>query len=203
MMNSYQLILSLLMLNINFPGVLKDTLTNFDFCLFNFEIIPFPSFTIENKYLDKLDSPQEIDIYSELGYESKSFFVNNYVLVKSCVIFIILHVALIPFFLAKKYLSKYRLYQALNVKLFNFFHFAAYIRILFESEFMLIVLGAEALRNSPDIFSKILAAAVGVFLFALILINPIYRKNYQKKTDQIESSVWSELFTGMKTEKFI
>ena len=101
MMNSYQLILSLLMLDINLPDVIKDTLTNFDFCLFNFELIPFPSFTIENKYLDKLDSPQEIDIYSELGYESKSFFVNNYVLVKSCVIFILLHVALIPFFLAK------------------------------------------------------------------------------------------------------
>ena len=68
---------------------------------------------------------------------------------------------------------------------------------------MLIVLGVEALRKHQDNYSTALAIIVITILCALLLLIPLIRFIYRKKTTLIETSVWSELFEGAKKEKFM
>ena len=68
---------------------------------------------------------------------------------------------------------------------------------------MLIVLGVEALLKKQDGFSTVLAIVVIGLLCALVLLIPLIRAIYRKRTTVISISVWSELFEGVNKEKFI
>ena len=158
-MNQFQLILLLLLTKSNIPRSIVSYLSGLKATTWSFNFIPFKSIPGFDKMVNRFDFRLPDAELKYFGINSGSTFVTNFSLICIVLILIAIHslFLLIYRLLKSKVKSKTKWVKCLK-KIFQFFAFSLYIRVMFEANVFLLLSSLSELyqwdtSNSSKIIS--------------------------------------------------
>jgi cysteine-rich repeat protein len=210
MMNLMQLLMFLVLLGVYLPIPIKDMITSSSFFSLSLPIPHLQSLYGIGHFLEFIDLESENSALSSLGAESGSTFVNVLSQLLMLLLIIILHLFTLTFRKcdpnrSNGWWSKWLKWT--GKKIFDFFTFTAYIRLLLQSsQFMLMSSIAEfyafKLQSASHIVSLCLAGAVLLLVVAFFIVSAKLWITRVRKWAYHEESKFDEFFSGLKKTKF-
>jgi hypothetical protein len=210
MMNLMQLLTFIVLFGVYLPAPIKDMISSSSFFSLSFPIPHLQSLYGIEYLVDFIDFELEDSAFASLGVESGSTFVN--VLTQILVLLMILMLHLFVLTLrncdpnkANGCLSKWLRWT--GKKIFDFFTFTVYIRLLLQSsQFMLMTsiaeLNAFNYQSAPRIVSLCLAGVVLLIVSAFLIFSVKLWVSRIRKQAYHEESKFDEFFGGLKRKKF-
>jgi cysteine-rich repeat protein len=210
MMNLMQLLMFLVLLGVYLPTPIKDMITSSNYFLFS---LPIPH--LQNLYgigylFEFIGLEQRNSALSSLGVESGSTFVNVLSQLLMFLMILILHLFALTLrswdpARAHGWWSKWLKWT--GKKIFDFFTFTVYIRLLLQSsQFMLMnsiaELNAFSDHSASHIVSLCLAGAVLFLVAAFFVIGVKLWITRVRKWAYHKESRFNEFFSGLKKKKF-
>ena len=206
-MNQFQLILLLLLTKSNIPRSIVSYLSGLKATTWSFNFIPFKSIPGFDKMVNRFDFRLPDAELKYFGINSGSTFVTNFSLICIVLILIAIHslFLLIYRLLKSKVKSKTKWVKCLK-KIFQFFAFSLYIRVMFEANVFLLLSSLSELyqwdtSNSSKIISLFFAFIGGWICLNFISLSMI---NYSmhKDTKNMDNYIpMKEFFSGINDKR--
>ena len=204
MIHQFQMYLLLPLLGAHIHDNVVQFIVGMDFAMFSFNFLPtykLFGFKHANSYLS---IAQDQEYLESIGLESKSAIVNNLQMALVVCLLIILHLLYLPI---HKYLSKKEgFFGRLAAKLFTFFTFSVYIRMVIEAVLLLSLSSCNEIYDfdlegldrqiSFGMSCLIVAGMIGFALMCLVMW-----KKAQAASFDPEKSCFREFLSGAKSTK--
>lgn len=210
MANQMQSLMLLVAMDIYLPISIVQFITASNFMNFSFDFLPIDKISFINSFLDWLDAEKVSSRYNSLGLTSRSTFHNLLSNLAVIILLVIIHLWMVLF--PRKHTTEdsswaLKIYSFVELKLWNMFTFALYIRMVIESYQLMLLssifeLYLFDLSNDSQVASFWFAGVIVVFWLGMFLLS-IYDFKTQKYrclsefTSGIKNSKASKIFTSM------
>lgn len=182
--NQLQLIILYPFLRVKLGEPLTYFINDFQFTAFDFSFLSFFQIPYFGEALRDLDYPQNDEVFAENGYDSGSYLVNYYGLIKSLTIALTINAIYGILFYIIWYTGWAKAVRYMK-KGFEFFHLAVYIRIFIEAYIFNLIVSANEVEQYENIVTHTTSYIISVFILLgsisfLIFILAYYKIKWRK-----------------------
>ena len=150
MINQYQLMLSVPLLETELPPKLLYFLEGFEFSTFQFNFLEDWSFGEVDNRVSRFDYPQPREGLKIIGYESGSSIVNEYNFAKAMFTICCTNLCIMLFYYIFKSLRRYKWFRKLFKRFSKFFVLTVYVRTIIEAYFFVLLSSMSEIVSSQD-----------------------------------------------------
>ena len=202
MINQYQLLLLVPVLETELPEDLLKFMDQFEFATFKFDFLKGWKFGNGENTIDSFSFDQTVPGLKTVGYDSGSIIVNEYNFAKGIFNFVSFHIfTIISFYWLYKWREK-KCIKKIFEKLFDFLSLTVYVRILIEAFlFIFIISLSEIVVTSANIQSRLSYAWAWISFLWMLLFPAFLLFHYIKyhKTEKFgEEGKFTEVYDGFK-----
>lgn len=203
MVNQYQLMLSMLLIDIYIPDNVRFYLTDFKFTALSFDFLNFdlPGMKFIDMELESyFNATQPFEGMKDLGYESGSFISSELGFFKAFLYAFFIYIACLPFILLRP-CQKSSLFTKLWNYLYSIFHYSWFITLFLETYLFVLLNAILELYFDWGTFSLIpsyiFAAFCTLVMVFLAIVIPFHYIRYRKDKDVLTDGKLAKLYDGI------